>query len=105
MAPSGTFTRNTLRQPRPSTMSPPSAGADAAPTMPMAIQLDIARAFIRGLGKEWLSKASESTEMNAAPKPWITRATVKTARLTGSTQTIELTTKSVTPNTKLRLRP
>ncbi|GJO17077.1 hypothetical protein NJB1728e18_11760 [Mycobacterium marinum] len=46
-APSGTLTANTLRQPRVSTISPPSAGADAAPTIPMAIQSAMARAFMR----------------------------------------------------------
>ncbi len=63
-----------LRQPRCSTSKPPSVGPTAVPTLAIAVQSPIARAFCLGSGKAALTSASDVTLAVAAAMPCTPRA-------------------------------
>ena len=66
-----------LRQPSCSTSSPPSVGPTAVPTLAIAVQMPIARAFCFGSGNAALTSASDVTLTVAAATPCTPRATIQ----------------------------
>lgn len=102
--PSGTFTRNIIRQPAPAMSSPPIDGpsvvpiADIVPRSPIALPM-------RPFGTVSPTTATVSAIMIAAPSPCTARAATSTGSVGAAPQSSEATVKSAIPARSSRRRP
>ena len=94
-----------LRQPRCSTSTPPSVGPTAVPTLAIAVQSPIARAFCLGSGKAALTSASDVTLAVAAAIPCTARAKFRISSVGENPHAIDASVNTVMPATYQRRRP
>ncbi len=104
IAASGRLSRNTHRQPGPSTSHPPTNGPTAAPTPPNPDHSPTARARSSGWKLAWMS-ASDPGVSSAPPTPWSARAAMRIPAFGASPQSSEAAANQTTPTTNTRRRP
>ena len=103
--PTGTLTRNTLRQPSDSVSSPPTVGPTAVATLAMAVHRPMARALLVGSGKAADTSARDVTLTAAAATPWTPRATLSTSIDGASPEATDASVNTTSPSTYSRRRP
>ncbi len=101
---SGTFSRNTHRQPGPSTSQPPRNGPTAAPMPPNPDHRPTARARSSGWKEAWMS-ASDPGVRSAPPTPCRARAAMRTSAFGAIPHSSEARANHTTPMTKILRRP
>ncbi|CAM5711546.1 hypothetical protein SMICM304S_03398 [Streptomyces microflavus] len=104
IAASGRFSRNTHRQPGPSTSHPPTNGPTAAPTPPNPDQSPTARARSSGWKLAWMS-ARDPGVSSAPPTPCRARAAMRTPAFGAIPQRSEASANHTIPTTNTRRRP
>lgn len=98
------FTQKIHCQARPSTTAPPTTGPQAIAMPLTADHRPSASPRIR-LGTAWESRVSDSGMTAAAPKPWITRATISWVLVSDSPQPSEARVNRARPSANTLRRP
>jgi hypothetical protein len=98
------LTKNTQRQPAPSTSTPPSDGPTAAATAPADVQMAVAVARFAA-GNSGSSRPREVGTRIAPPMACNTRAPTSTSGDVASPASIEAPTKEYIPMKNIRRRP
>lgn len=103
-AESGTFSRNTHRQPAASTSQPPANGPTAPATPPRPDQAPTARGRSSAANDAWMI-ASEPGVSRAPPAPCSARARIKVSMFGAMPHSTDATANQTTPTRKMRRRP
>ena len=102
--PSGTFTRNTARQPQASISAPPSDGPTPEATAAVAVQIATAVARRAG-GNSGSSSASDAGTTPAAPTACSTRAATSSSGEPATAHQADATVNSASAPAYMRRRP
>ena len=104
ITPTGTCTKNALRQPKRSTRPAPSEGPSAPATAPTAVHMAITR-VASPFGQTASTSASDDGNTNAAPRPCTPRPTSSTHIDGAQPPMIEPSTNSPRPTMNVVRRP